>query len=271
MWARCSLLILVAACDRPAPLVICHNANCVEPVDYGADDTLPALQESLAIEHAGRPAIDGIEIDSFWIGDQATCVFAHDLNEERTTPFSDAALEVAAHFARPGPIGAGDRFAVFIELKSYVGTSKSERHTPEQRALHADCAWQAYAIIADAALANARDVEVVYGAFEPLLLRAVIDAAPAAPAIEFRLEAFSSLPWDLEQQSLTAYAGLPIEVVSLPARPIHDARYEGYLSSGLDIDMGVPGTEEGFAAVSEYKPRYIKTPEARLWRRWLSY
>ena len=75
MDKRSSLLFasLVAACDRPDTLVICHNANCVEPTDPANDDTIPALRDSLALRIAGMPAIDGTEIDSFWRGSDGAC------------------------------------------------------------------------------------------------------------------------------------------------------------------------------------------------------
>jgi hypothetical protein len=269
------LPLFALACDRPEATLVCHNANCVEPVDPERDDTLPALRESLALEYEGRPAIDGIEIDSFWHGERGECVFAHDLNEDRTTPFTEAAAEIAGYFARPGPISYADRrFAVFLELKSHVGRSISERHSPAQRASHAACAWQAYAIIADAAVANGRDIEVIYGAFEPKLLAAVVAAAPAEVPVPYRLQAFLSYPrpFDLETRPISAYAGLPIEVISLPPQWIHDAQYEGIASSGFDILMGMnSATVETFAALQQYRPTYINTSEARLLRRWLEY
>src|SRR5690348_559455 len=136
---RVSVLVvcaLVTACDRPDVKAICHNANCFGPTDPHTDDTLPALDAALALEYDGRPAIDGIEIDSFWVGDDARCVFAHDLDEPRTTPAQDAATTIAAHFARTGPISySDDPFYVFIELKSHVAKDKSALHSPEQREL----------------------------------------------------------------------------------------------------------------------------------------
>ena len=61
MAKRSSVLALLAvlalaACDRPDVLVICHNANCVEPTNPALDDTIPALRESLALTMNGLPA-----------------------------------------------------------------------------------------------------------------------------------------------------------------------------------------------------------------------
>src|SRR5665647_3157005 len=70
MRARSSVvaiaLAVVAACDRPETLVICHNGNCVGTADPRKDDTLEALQASLDLQWHGRPAIDGIELDTMW-------------------------------------------------------------------------------------------------------------------------------------------------------------------------------------------------------------
>src|SRR6185503_249721 len=103
MTVRSSLLValvtVLGACDRPSVLVICHNANCVEPTDPANDDTIPALRESLALTIDGLPAIDGTEIDSFWRGSDGMCLFAHDLDEQRTTLIDEAAAELVTHIS----------------------------------------------------------------------------------------------------------------------------------------------------------------------------
>src|SRR5687768_15351077 len=93
-----AIIAVLAGCDRPSVRVICHNANCHGPTDPHSDDTIPALRASLALRYDDRPTIDGIEIDSFWVGADDTCVFAHDLDEPRTVPMTEAADEIAAYF-----------------------------------------------------------------------------------------------------------------------------------------------------------------------------
>src|SRR5512139_622305 len=90
------VLALVGACDRPQPLVICHNGNCASP-DVSRDDTLSALDESLALTFDGIPAVDGVEWDTFWFGAENRCLFAHDLDGDTMVPASAAAEVVAAH------------------------------------------------------------------------------------------------------------------------------------------------------------------------------
>src|SRR5688500_4616522 len=159
--SRLAFVAVLAGCSRPDALVICHNANCAEPADPADDDTIAALRDSLALELAGAPVIDGMEIDTFFRASDDTCLYAHDLDRDQT-PAVEPANELAAYFARTGPIAAGDQFHVLLELKSHVSADKLDRHTPEQANAHAACAWQLYEILADAAIANQRDVIVTF-------------------------------------------------------------------------------------------------------------
>lgn len=280
MRARCSVAVAVAAvtalgaCERPEALLVCHNANCAEPADPTGDDTIAALRESLALEYRGRPAIDGIELDSFWRGADDRCLYAHDLaNNQENTPATEPALELAAHFARPGPIAYADApFQVLLELKSHVSEDTGDRHTPAQRQQHARCAWDIYDILATAAVANGRDVEVVFSAFAPELLREVVAQAPLAPPIPYRLGAIQGVPAPLDDQTrpLDDYRGLPIDIVEFHAHWILDAQYEAAISLGAEISMFMfSATVETFAAIEQYEPAHVVTSEARLLRRWL--
>jgi hypothetical protein len=266
-------LATLAACDRPKVLLICHNANCAEPVDPESDDTLPALRESLAIEVNGRPALDGIEVDSFWRGADAQCLFAHDLANAPMTLMAEVAPVIAEHFARPGNITAsGEPFRVFIELKAHVGPETAERHTPEQRVLHAACAWQVYTALVDAARANNREIEVIFSSFEPKLLREVVNAEPSPLPMPYKLDAFYGIPrpLDSETRPLDEYKGLPIGIVEMHAQWIHDAQAEGILSQDVELMFWMfSATVETFAAIEQYEPKLVGTSEARLLRRWL--
>jgi hypothetical protein len=265
----------LVACDRPAPRVICHNGNCVEPADPEADDTIPALRESLALTYRGRPAIDGVEIDSFWNGAAATCLFAHDLERAPTTPAIEPAMELAARFAQPGPLTYGDGpFLVLHELKAHVSADKSDRHTPEQRMLHAACGWQVYTIIADAAAATGRAVELEFSSFEPELLRAVRAQTPAATPIPVRYGAVLGVPAPLDNQTqeLGDYAGIPLDTIEIHAQWINDAQHEAVRSYGAELALWMfSATVETFATIDQYEPAVVVTNEARLFRRWLDW
>ena len=269
-----SLLLLVAlgACDRPEALVICHNANCVEPADTARDDTIPALRDSLALLDNGRPVIDGVEIDTFWRGADSACLYAHDLDRDQT-PASEAATVIGEHFATASELTfTGGPFIIFVELKSHVSADTADIHTPEELVLHARCAWDVYSVIATAALANDREAVLFFSAFNPDLLRTVLAERPSDTPIPVKLGAFQGIPAPLDDQTrpLGDYAGIPLDLVELHAQWIYDAQYEAVRS--LDVDLAVfmfSATAETFAVIEQYEPTMIVTNEARLIRRWL--
>lgn len=269
LWA----LLAVVACDRPTTRVICHNGNCVEPTDPENDDTIEALRESLALEHRGRPAIDGIEIDTFWRRSDGTCLYAHDLDAERTETANEPAMVLAEHFATATELTYdGGTFEVSIELKSHVEVDKTARHTAEERARHAACSWDVYRILSDAAIANGRDVLVVFSSFSPDVLRAVVDAAPLDTPTPFAYASIYGIPKPLDSQThpLDDFTGIPISIVEVHDQWLNDAQLEGIRSSGAKLVLWMfSATVETFDAIERYEPSAIVTSEARLMRRWL--
>lgn len=271
------LIVAASGCDNPRPdsLVICHNANCVEPTDPEADDTLAALDESLSLTFQGRPLLDGVEIDTFWKGDEDICLYAHDLENAERVPAEEVALALADHFATPGPLTYSDRpFQIFIELKGFVGISESDKHSPAQRDLHAACAWSVYQVIADAAIDEDREVEVVFTSFEPALLVALRRQEPAAPAIRVRFGAIQGIPVPLDGQTdpLDTYSESGIELVEMHPVWMLDGQYEAIQSADLELVFWMfEATAEIFAAIDRYEPAMIETSEARLMRGWLEY
>jgi hypothetical protein len=271
-----SLLVAVAtvaACDRPNPLLVCHNANCVEPTKPEEDDTLPALRASLALTIGGLPAVDGTEIDTFLRGTDGACLFAHDLEGDRQTLASEAADELAAYIAATTRLThSGKPFRIFIELKPRTDAAETMKHTPAERALHADCSWDLYTRIAAAAVANAREVEIVFASFNPDLLREMILREPADTPIPFLYDAFYGIPRPLDPQTqpLSDYGGIPIDLVEIHPQWIHDAQWEGLLSQNVEILFWTfSATVETFAAIEQYEPDWVGTSEANLMRRWL--
>ena len=267
--------MLAGACDRPRPLVICHNANCGEPTDPENDDTLLAFRESLTLEQDGRPVIDGIELDSFLRGSDNKCLYAHDVsNPMEDTDAIEPAKELALHFAKPGPItfADGTTFLALLELKSFVSANTKDRHTSEQLVLHARCAWDIYKIISDAAIENQRDVTIEFQAFAPELLRAVIAAKPASTPTKYIFGALHGLPSPFDDQTrpLDDYTGIPISDVQFHPLWLLDAHNEAVLSMGVDISFfWFSTTEEIFQAIQKYNPVAVDTSEARLMRRWI--
>lgn len=270
---RASLLVLLVACSRPDTAVVCHNANCVEPADPENDVTLETMRESLALELDGKPLLDGMELDTFWRGADAQCLFAHDLESAATASALDAATELAGYFARAGDITYSPRpFLVLVELKAHVAASTSARHTPEQRVLHAQCAWDIYRVLADAAVANARDVEIIFSSFEPKLVQAVIDATPASTPIAYSYGGLMGVPrpLDSETRDLGEYGTLPIRVVEVHPQWLLDGAYEAIDSGGYELAFFMfSATVETFDLTERFEPIYVSTSEARLYRRWL--
>lgn len=267
--------LVIAGCEPPRPAVICHNANCAAPTDPARDDTLDALRASLALTYQGRPMLDGVELDSLWRGADDVCLFAHDLETlTEDVPATAAAEELAAYVARPGPIGWRDDapFEVLLELKSGTALDPTVRHTPAQLAGHAACAWDIYAIVADGAVANGRDVRVTMSAFAPELLRAVQAATPSSLPVPVRYEALQGLPapLDTETRALADYDGLPIELVELHNQWITDAQLEAVDALGASMSLFMfDATVETFAAIRQYRPSAVVTSEAELVRRWI--
>ena len=268
------LATLVAACESGSPpsLVICHNANCAEPADPERDDTIEALRESLDLPlQRGLPVFDGVELDTFFRAADSTCLYAHDLDRDQTPALEPTGV-LAEYFARPGQLGHGDTFYVAIELKSHVSADKTDTHDAAQLAAHATCAWEVYRAIADAAVANDRAVVMIFEAFNPELLRAVIAATPATLPIPVEYSAIQGVPAPLDNQTreLGDFAGLPLTYVEFHAQWILDAQYELVRSLGADLAVFMfSATAETFSAIEQYRPRLIYTSEATLLRRWL--
>lgn len=267
------LLACLGACDRPQVKVICHNANCVEPTDPEADDTFPAMRESLALQVDGRPAIDAFEIDSFWRGSDDTCLFAHDLASGSMAPLSEAATEIANHITtEPVLTRNGGTFRVYLELKQFTDKTESVLHTPEQRLAHADCAWGVYDTIATAAMTSGHDVEMVFASFNPALLREVIARQPSMLPIPYLLDTFFGIPKPLSSEThpLGEFAGIPLDIVEIHPQWIHTAQWEGLRSLGVEIVFWTfSATVETFAAIEQYEPEAVGTSEATLMVRWL--
>lgn len=164
------LALALTACSVPTidSVVICHNANCSGTDDY-VDDTLEALQSSLALELDGKPSFDGMELDTYlyFDGAKSTCLFAHDTNDlgEASDPMDAAAL-IANHLQKDVATFSTDRFYLKLELKPYVfGTT--EFHTSRQEQQHAACALE----MAKAAVEGSRHpVTIVFDSMSECLL-----------------------------------------------------------------------------------------------------
>jgi len=272
------VLLVVGGChDAPATLIICHNSNCVEPVDNRRDDTLEALTESLALELDGRPVIDGVEVDLFWRRESAECLFAHDLDDlDITSPALAPAQIIADHLRSPGAISwSGDSFTLFVELKPAVDESGAESHTAAELGSHASCALDVFDEISAGAADGGRTVEVLFNSFEPKLLGALFDHPrwPDGGATVARLGVIRGIPSPLNGQTeeLSAFrSDLPISMVETHSDWTREAELDAFESLGWDVTLWMfKATGEILDSVERYEPAYTTTGEASLFRRWL--
>jgi hypothetical protein len=264
-----SFLLVIAACERPASLVICHNGNCAEPADPARDVTIEALRESLALEsEPGIPVFDGIELDTYWRGADDLCLYAHDL-DGTPVPALEPVAELDAFLARSP--GRSSPFYVAVELKSTVDEARTISHSDAQLALHAGCAWQLHAAIAEAALRHDRDVVVIFQAFRPALLETVLAQTPVPLAMPVEYSAVQGAPGPLSKtRPLREYARIPLSYVEFNAPWITEAQYEAVRSLGAAITFYMfSATSETFGLIEQYRPALIVTSEASLMRRWL--
>ncbi len=116
MDARASLLVLLVACtegvDTPQRIV-CHNGNCgASAADFGADDSLPALAESLEL---GPTMLDGAELDFSWDVDH--CVFGHGGDKPAADPALAVAMVEDYLAAHGGQTPSGEPFIAYLEMK----------------------------------------------------------------------------------------------------------------------------------------------------------
>jgi hypothetical protein len=261
-WA-CSAALLLAACSRPQPLIICHNGNCTSP-DITRDDTLDALRDSFALD-----TLDGMEWDTFWYGAENTCLFAHDLDHDVSTPASAAGDIIADNLAaNPRP------FTTLIDIKPHVGPSYDDRHTPEQLVAHASCALDNALRIANAAAGQPLTVGLI--SVRPELLSAVV-ADPklatltAMPDVETMLIGDIFAPYAEIVPDFADFT-VPLDGVEYHPDFMTDAQYELYTARDMDlIQWSFVTTPEAFDAIERYEPRMVITNEAVLLNNWENY
>jgi hypothetical protein len=275
MCGRALVLVVLAACSRPSPLVLCHNSNCVGP-DVEHDDDLPTLQKSLAQTYDGLPALDGIEIDTFWWGAQSRCLYAHDLADGSSVPANDAATAIADYLAAHDRVTySGERFHMLMELKPYVGESFSDKHTPEQYVQHATCILDAIDIILAGARMKGHAMSFGVLTSDPEGLR-VLAADPrwsalgAEPDVETMLIADIFAPYSSVVPHLSDFDGVALDAVEFHPDFMTVSKREAYRSLGLDlIEWSYVPTSETFDAIERWEPPYVLTNDALLMRRWI--
>lgn len=265
----CALAAVLAGCARPPPdaLLICHNANCANPGTSDADDKMSALVSSLALEIDGRPAIDGVELDSVWDRASGRCLFAHGA-DAGAPDFSEATRLLVDHLGRAGDVSWNRaRFYVKIELKQEVDAG-GDAHSPAEAASHADCVLDQLAALEAAALAGDRSLTMLFDSGDPSLLLA-ITRRPRWPGkrvgerVEVRLEVGydTTVPQGLEPDVLTIRWG----AIDDGARTELAARGKDVLAWGRDPSAAT------LADLAYLEPTFIGANDATLVRRWLAH
>lgn len=264
--------------DRPQVQVICHNANCARATDPFADDTLATLDESLALEYRGRPAIDGIELDTLWDRESGTCQFAHDLANAKGERGMDAANRVAAHLRRSGPASwAGDTFFVKIEMKSEV-TLAGDPQTPDDLAAHLECSFDMADAIIAAAIESNRQLELGFDSELVATLRQVVrhprwPGKTPYPGIHLQLlsnvHAVGLEPTDLVSLTSAGDTHDGIDTLAFHATRVPTTLVDDYAELGVELMLWMLDVApETLHAIRRYEPRYVNTSEALLLRRW---
>jgi hypothetical protein len=271
---RCSIAALVAAvaCDRPSPLIICHNANCVEP-ETSRDDTLDALSDGLALRYDGRPTLDGVEWDTLWYATESRCLFAHDLESDASVPAIRAAQTISDYLATTDFVSwNGDRFYVFIELKRIV-KGGSDDHTPEQLTAHAECALDALDVILAGASMRGHRLTVGFTSEAPALLAALTmrprwPLYAGSPDLELMLVGDIWHPYTSSTPELADYT-VPLQAIEYHPDFVTATQRETYRSLGLEsVQYQFVTTPESLDSIERWRPDFVLTNEAYLLRSW---
>lgn len=235
-------LILLAACTpAPDPIVLCHNANCAGDAEEARDDTLGALDDSLAL---GEAMLDGVEIDFGWYDDR--CVFAHEPGPDAPDA-TMAGYRVAEYLAATSSTPSGSPFVVYVELKP----------DDAREAELAGC------VVDVARTLGAHPFEFVVSSFSATLLGQARDRLAAA-GIPAR---FVAEIWHT-RESLQEFTAL--DAISVHALELDAVSSRRYADLGLEValwtDLDTPGL---FDAIARFAPRYVSVARVEAVRGWL--
>jgi hypothetical protein len=229
------LFLPASACRREPAVILCNNSNCVPPVDVDRDDTMEALRESLVLEWQGRPAFDGMEIDTVWDARDGRCVFAY-LYDRADGAFDarEAAQEIADHVRATAASSARTRFYFKVQTKVEVAPD-GHVATADEMAAHADCAIDLAEIVEAAAEESGRRLAVLFG--EDPAQNDALAHRPRWIAEKQRGLLDRRLVFRLREDPL---GDAEIDVVSFPATELRDPEYASLREiqeRGLDVQL----------------------------------
>jgi hypothetical protein len=165
---------------------------------------------------------------------------------------------------------------LFVELKGHVGLAKSDKHSPEQRSSHADCAVVLLQQCATVANTDSIHMQVTFTSFDPSLLRAVRTALEQSAYndsdyISVRLGAIRSTPAPLagDNAAIDQFDD-DVNMVTVHPHWMRQADYEAFKSRGWELGFWMfSSVPETYDAINRYQPRYVTTNEAQTLTRWL--
>ncbi|HEX4418472.1 MAG TPA: hypothetical protein VH165_11260 [Kofleriaceae bacterium] len=255
---------LAGCTSTDRPLLICHNANCVEGSPTGGDDTLDALRGSLALRMPdGTHPYDGVEIDSVWDRARGQCTFAHD-PDPAAPELAEAAQLIVDHLTA-APIGGaahgaarGVGFYLKIELKVDVGGGAT--HTPDEVAAHVGCVLDAAQAAISAGLASGNPVVPIFDSDDPKLLAAIPATAfsgGAGRGVLFEAEWGAALPASFAAQiSTLGWFDDPRAIAWDVAAPVANERDVTGPRGGLLIWARDPSLTD-LSEMLEHHPAYL--------------
>jgi hypothetical protein len=245
-------VLVVAACDRPRTLVICHNANCTGDTAPANSDTIDGLRAALALEHDGRPLLDGVELDFLWDAPRDRCAFAHDAETAPARADATAAVDELRAWAG----GRADRLAVVIDAKA---------------AAAGDVARFATCVVdAGAALEAAASFDIYLSSGEPAILRAIA-AEQARRGLALPLTAGFASPEPLgNAPPLSDFDGVALAGISAHPRWLTDQQAAAFADAGLALFLWSHLlTTETLDTIDRYEPYAVGTDDVELLRGWL--
>ncbi|HUQ05389.1 MAG TPA: hypothetical protein VM261_22960 [Kofleriaceae bacterium] len=256
--ARVLALGALAACDRPHPLVICHNANCTGDTSPANSDTIPGLQAALALTNDGRRLVDGVELDFLWDAPRERCAFAHDA--ETAPARADASAAVAEL----------RRWALFNEGPLIVVIDAKNTGSADDVPRLAACVADAGAALAFPVLEGELAFRVYLSSGDPSLLRA-IDERLALLGHTLPLTAGFASPAPLgNAPPLSDFADIPLEGISAHPRWLTDQQVRAFDDAGLDLFLWTHIlTTETLDSIDRYEPYAVGTDDVELLRGWI--
>jgi len=243
-------VLALAACDRPHPLVICHNSNCTGDTGSANSDTIEGLRAALALTYDGGRLLDGIELDLLWDTPRDRCAFAHDPETAPTRVDVSVAVDELRAWASTQTVS----MIVILDAKP-----------ADDPAAFVQCV-----VGAAESLANSPALDVYISSGEPPLLRA-INAEQARRGLSLRLTAGFASPEPLSSGvPLSGFVDIPLFGVAYHPRWLTDQQVSAFADAGLELFFWSHVlTVETLDSIDRYEPFAVGTDDVELLRGWI--